>query len=312
MVPYPTELRTRVVAAVEQGDLPIAEIAPLFGVGMTFIKKMLRLHRAGEDLAPRHGGGPAPKLQDQDRALLRAEIAKQPDATLAELQTVVAEYGSSRVRVSTICRALSQLKLPRKKSLRAQERDEGQREQFRQQVRGFDPRSFICLDERGCNLALTRRYGRAAPGARVRDAVPSARGGNGSTIGALDLTGFRTGLSVPGAIEGETMVFFIEELLAPTLQRGDLVFMDNCPIHKMEEIEDVIDACGAGVLFLPPYSPDLNPIEHGWSKVKTRLRALKPRTREDVLTALVDAFATVTPQDMRGWFRHCGYQVAPT
>jgi transposase len=81
-------------------------------------------------------------------------------------------------------------------------------------------------------------------------------------------------------MEGETLGFFIEELLAPTLKPGELVFMDNCPIHKMEEIEDLIEACGAGVLFLPPYSSDLNPIEHGWSKVKTRLRALKPRTLE--------------------------------
>jgi transposase len=115
MVPYPKELRTRVVAAVERGDVPLAEIATLFGVGMTFVKKMLRLHRAGEDLTPRHGGGPEPKLQEPERALLRAEIEKQPDATLAELQTVLAEHGSSRVSVSTICRALSQLKLPRKK-----------------------------------------------------------------------------------------------------------------------------------------------------------------------------------------------------
>jgi transposase len=115
MVPYPTELRTRVVAAVEQGDFTIAEIATLFGVGTTFVKKVLRLHRAGEDLAPRHGGGPAPKLKDQDRALLRSEIAKQPDATLAELQTVLAQHGRSRVSVSTICRALFQLQLPRKK-----------------------------------------------------------------------------------------------------------------------------------------------------------------------------------------------------
>jgi transposase len=115
MVPYPTELRTRVVAAVEQGDLTIAESASLFGVGLTFIKKMLRLHRAGEDRAPRHGGGPEPKLQDQDRALLRAEIAQQPDATLAELQTVLAAHRGSRVSVSTICRALTQLQLPRKK-----------------------------------------------------------------------------------------------------------------------------------------------------------------------------------------------------
>lgn len=116
MVPYPKELRTRVVAAVEQGDLPLAEIAILFGVGMTFVKKMLRLHRAGEDLTPRHGGGPEPKLQEPERALLRAEIEKQPDATLAELQTVLAEHGSSRVSVSTLCRALIQLKLPRKKT----------------------------------------------------------------------------------------------------------------------------------------------------------------------------------------------------
>jgi transposase len=115
MVPYPKELRTRVVAAVEQGDLPLAEIATLFGVGMTFVKKMLRLHRAGEDLTPRHGGGPEPKLQEPERALLRAEIEKQPDATLAEWQTVLAEHGSSRVSVATICRALIQRKLPRKK-----------------------------------------------------------------------------------------------------------------------------------------------------------------------------------------------------
>ena len=161
-------------------------------------------------------------------------------------------------------------------------------------------------------MVLTRRYGRAAPGERVRDSVPSDRGGNVSTIGALDLRGFRTGLSVPGAIDGETRVFFSEELLAPRLKRAALVFLDNCPIHKREEIEDLIEACGAGVLFLPSYSPDLNPIEHGWSKVKTRLRALKPRTLEAVLAALVDAFATVTEQDIRGWFRHCGYQVAYT
>jgi transposase len=201
---------------------------------------------------------------------------------------------------------------PGKKSLRAQERDERQRQQLRQLVRAFAPRAFIFLDDMGCHLALTRRYGRAAPGERVRDAVPGDRGGNVSTIGALDLTGFRTGLSVPGVIDGETMVFCIEEMLAPTLKRGDLVFMDNCPIHKMEEIEDLIEARGAGVLFLPAYSPDLNPIEHGGSNVKTRRRALKPRTPEAVLSALVDAFATVTAQDVRGLFRHCGYRVAPT
>jgi transposase len=179
-------------------------------------------------------------------------------------------------------------------------------------VKILDLRKCIFLDAMGSNLAWTRRYGRAAPGKRVHDSVPGDPGGNVSTIGALDWKGIRTGLSVPGALEGETMVFFVEELLAPTLKRGDLVFMDNCPIHKLDELEDLIDARGAGVLFLPSYSPDLNPIEHCWSKVKARLRALKPRTPADLLEALVDAFATVTGHDIRGWFRHCGYQVAFT
>jgi transposase len=164
----------------------------------------------------------------------------------------------------------------------------------------------------GSNLSLTRRYGRAAPGERVRDQVPGDRGGNLSTIGAIGVDGIRTGLSVPGAIDGETMLFFVEELLVPTLTRGDIVLMDNASIHKLDDIEDAIEAAGAGLLFLPPYSPDLNPIEHAWSKVKARLRALKPRTPPALLDALVTAFAAITPQDLQGWFRHCGYQIAST
>ena len=162
----------------------------------------------------------------------------------------------------------------------------------------------------GSHLGLTRSYGRAEPGQRVFDHVPGDRGGNVSTIGAMGLEGMRTGLSVPGAIDGETMLFFVEELLVPTLKRGDIVVMDNNPIHKLDEIEDVIAAAGAGVLFLPTYSPDLNPIELCWSKVKSRLRSLKPRTLPDLFDALVQAFSTITPHDIRHWFEHCGYQVA--
>jgi len=171
---------------------------------------------------------------------------------------------------------------------------------------------YVFIDEMGTNLGLTRLYGRAAPGTRVLEQVPGDRGGNVSTIGALALDGLRTGLSVPGAIDGETMLFFVEELLVPTLKRGDIVMMDNNPIHKLDEIEDAIEAVGAWVLFLPTYSPDLNPIENCWSKVKARLRSLKPRTLPDLLDALVTAFAAITKHDIRGWFRQCDYWVAPT
>jgi transposase len=93
-------------------------------------------------------------------------------------------------------------------------------------------------------------------------------GGNVSTIGAIGLDGIRTGLSLPGAIDGETMVFFVQEWLAPTLKRGELVFFDHCPIHHLEEVEEAIEARGAWAIFLPRYSPDLNPIENCWSKVR--------------------------------------------
>lgn len=162
----------------------------------------------------------------------------------------------------------------------------------------------------GSNLSFTRMYGRAEPGKRVVDKVPSERGQNISTIAAIGIDGLRTGLSVGGAIDGQTLLYFVEEMLAPRLKAGEIVFMDNCPIHKMEEIEEVIERRGAFVMFLPAYSPDLNPIENCWSKVKAKLRALKPRTPEKLLDGLVEAFSSVTLQDIVGWFGHCGYQVA--
>jgi len=117
MRPYPKELRSRVVAAVDQGELTLVDIASLLSVGLTFVKKMLRLHRAGEDLAPRHGGGPTPLLQDPERALLRVAVAKQPDATLSELQALLVAHGRRAVSKPTLCRALRQLNLPRKKKV---------------------------------------------------------------------------------------------------------------------------------------------------------------------------------------------------
>jgi len=199
-----------------------------------------------------------------------------------------------------------------KKSLIARERDEKARQKFRNLTQSLASEHFVFIDEMGSNLGLTRLYGRAHPGQRVLDQVPGDRGGNVSTIGAMSLTGIRTGLSVPGAIDGATLLFFVEDLLVPTLNRGDIVVMDNNPIHKLDEIEEAIEAAGAWVLFLPTYSPDLNPIELCWSKVKSRLRSLKPRTFPDLLDALVQAFSSISQNDILHWFEHCGYQVAPS
>lgn len=199
-----------------------------------------------------------------------------------------------------------------KKSLQSSERDEKQRKKFRKLTSAFDISEYIFVDEMGSNLSFTRLYGRAEPGQRVVDKVPGKVGENVSTIAALGIDGMRTGLSVKGPIDGETMIYFVEEMLAPTLKRGEIVFMDNCPTHKMEEVEEAIEARGAWVIFLPAYSPDLNPIENCWSKVKAILRSLKPRSFEELLEALVEAFSQITLQDILGWYAHCGYRVAHT
>lgn len=164
----------------------------------------------------------------------------------------------------------------------------------------------------GSNLGLTRLYGRAEPGQRVVEDVPSKRGENVSTIGAIGLDGVRAALSVSGSVDGETMAFFAAEILAPQLQPGEIVFMDNCPIHKVEEVAEAIEAVGAWVWFLPTYSPDMNPIENCWSKVKSILRSIKARTLEELLDALEKAFAAITREDILGWFTYCGYQAALT
>ena len=192
----------------------------------------------------------------------------------------------------------------------ASERDPKARQAFRRQVAPEDIRKFIFIDEMGSNLGFTRLYGRATPGQRVVEDVPSKKGENVSTIGAIGLDGVRAALSLPGAIDGETMAFFVTEMLAPELKPGEIVFMDNCSIHKVEEVTEAIEAVGARVVFLPTYSPDLNPIENCWSKVKSILRSLKPRSAEELFKALEKAFAAITTQNILGWFKHCGYAVA--
>ena len=114
---YPKELRSRVGAAVEHGELTIGDSAQVFSVGLTFVKKRLRRHRAGEDLAPRHGGGPTPLLQDPERARLRAAVAQQSDVTLGALPALLVAHGSRPVSLPTLGRALHHLQLPRKKKV---------------------------------------------------------------------------------------------------------------------------------------------------------------------------------------------------
>jgi transposase len=166
---------------------------------------------------------------------------------------------------------------------------------------------LVFVDEMGINIDLAREYGRAAPGERVVDTKPSARGDNLSVIGALGFDELRAAMSVPGAVDGDACLVFIKDVLAPRLQPGNIVVLDNVPTHKMAAIAEAILAVDAQVKFLPPYSPDFSPSENCWSKVKTFLRRVAARTQKDLDAALSQALAMITSDDIKGWFAHCGY-----
>jgi transposase len=166
------------------------------------------------------------------------------------------------------------------------------------------------IDESGAHLGMTRLYGRAAPGDRVVEATPGFSGPHYTFVATLGVTGVRAPWVFEGAMNREAFETYVQHVLAPTLRRGDVVLIDNLSAHKSAQARALIEARGARLEFLPPYSPDLNPIEQCWAKVKQALRAAKARTWGELLAALAPALRSVTPKDACAWFEHCGYGLA--
>lgn len=163
------------------------------------------------------------------------------------------------------------------------------------------------LDESGTNLGFTRRFGRARPGQRVVEGTPGNSGPHYTLLAALSTQGVQAPWLLEGPMDGAAFEVYVERVLIPTLRSGDIVLMDNLSFHKAPRIRTLIESVGAHLAFLPPYSPDLNPIELCWSKIKTALHASKARTFEALLDALDVAFGSVMMQDAKAWFAHCGY-----
>jgi transposase len=171
----------------------------------------------------------------------------------------------------------------------------------------FEFRRLKFVDESGVNIAMTRLYGRAPRGERVIGSAPQNYGENITMLGALSADGLSALMTIDGATDGEVFAAFVREVLCPTLSEGDIVVLDNLGAHRSVAARKAVEQRGARMVFLPPYSPDLNPIERCWSKIKTALRAAKARTRETLEEAIKQAIATVTESDARAWFKHCGY-----
>jgi transposase len=199
----------------------------------------------------------------------------------------------------------------KKKSLHASERDtprvQQARREYQEVITQLDVKRFKFSDESGGNLAMSRGYGRAPRGERVVGSVPQNYGSNIPLLASLGGKGLAALMTVEGATDGEVFKVYIEEVLGPTLRRGDIVVMDNLGAHKVRGVREAIAGRGATLLYLPPYSPDLSPIEPCWAKIKTLLRTAAARTREALAAALKQAIPMVSKSDALAWFSHCGY-----
>lgn len=171
----------------------------------------------------------------------------------------------------------------------------------------WDPSRLVFIDESAAKTNMTRLRGRAQRGQRVHDHCPAGHWHTTTMIGAIRLDGQTACMALEGATDTVSFRAFVEHVLLPTLRPGDIVIMDNLAPHKNETTLELIRAHEAEVLFLPPYSPEFNPIEKMWSKIKNALRSSAARNHHDLIEAIAHALAQVTAQDAVGWFGSSGY-----
>jgi transposase len=171
----------------------------------------------------------------------------------------------------------------------------------------LDPRRLIFVDECGTHTSLAPVYGYCPKGERLRLSVPRNRGKNTTLLASMSLEGMGASLAVEGATNSEVFEAYLEHVLLPELEEGQVVVMDSLPAHKPGRVRELIEERGCELVYLPSYSPDYNPIEEAFSKIKEILRKVCARTREALLEALGEALSAVSFRDAQGFFEHAGY-----
>lgn len=199
----------------------------------------------------------------------------------------------------------------KKKSLHAAEQErpdvKARRNDWREKAAHVDLRRWVFLDESGAKTNMTRLYGRSFDGQRVADATPHGHWCTTTMLSSIRLDGSTAAMVIEGPTDAAVFRAYVEHVLVPSLRPGDIVVMDNLAPHKNRDVTEAIEAAGAEAWLLPPYSPDFNPIEKMWSKIKAFLRKVKARTKEALMDAIAAALRAIAPGDALNWFVSCGY-----
>jgi transposase len=312
--PYSQDLRERVFAAADDGE-PVGRIAELLRVSVSYVSKVLsRRRRTGQTTARAQRCHVPPRLADLHGAI-HTQVTTRPDATIAELRAWLSKTHQVSASTGLMWKTLAALDLTfKKKSLRAAEQDRPDvakaRTEWREKQPSLTPSKLVFIDETWTRTNMTRLYGRAPRGKRLVDAVPHGHWKTSTFIGALRCDAVTATGVFDGAINVELFLACQAGSRADA-KAGDVVIMDNLRLHKVAEVREAIEAAGASLLFIPPYSPDLNPIEQAFAKLKALLRAKAIRTVDALRKALGSLVDCFTPEECANYLRHGGYFQSP-
>jgi len=302
---YSADLRGRVIARVE-GGASRREAGEHFEVSPSTAIKWVKCFRETGSCAAKPRGGSTSPLEKHAGFLL-ALIEDQSDLTLDEVVSVMCKHKIPGSRTALWRATRSRLK----KSLRAAEQERADvaraRRRWIREQGMFDPARLVFIDETAANTKMARLSGRCARGERLVGRVPHGHWKTITFVGALRHNGMTAPFVVDGPMTGPTFLCYVEQCLAPTLKRNDTVVMDNLPTHKVAGVREAIEARGARLRYLPQYSPDLNPIEMAFSKLKAFLRKVAERTVRRLCCRIGSFARRLSAREACNYFKHAGY-----
>src|SRR5215831_7780536 len=306
--PYSRDLRERVIESIEAGASR-REAAELYGISPSVVVIWAQRWGATGSIEAKPSGGSVSPLEDHAEFLLGL-ITEQPDLTLDE---VVEAMSKARIAGSrtAVWRFYGRHDFSFKKTLYAAEQKRAEvaraRRRWMREQGMFDPARLVFIDETCTTTAMVRLRGRSPRGKRLIGYAPHGHWKTITFVAGLRKRGITAPFVLEGAMNGPMFLAYVKQCLVPTLRRGDIVLMDNLPVHKVAGVDQAIEAAGAALIYLPPYSPDLNPIEQLFAKLKALLRKAAARTFEALIAAIAAALDAFTSGECTNYFANAGY-----
>jgi transposase len=312
MTCYSIDFRKKIIEAYEQEGSSIREVAKRFLVSPDTVRRLLKQYRQTGDLTPKKCGSKKQSVLSEHEARVIELVEKHPDYTLWQYCEHLTEVLGVNVSTSMMDRFCQQHNLTLKKKTNRSEKVitpavQQARVDYWHRIRDVAPEKLVFIDETGFWVGMSRRVARALKGKKAYHFQESYRGQKLTMIGAIKRGEILATKTIEQSMKSDDFLEFIQIDLAPRLQAGDVVVMDNLNSHHRNEVREIIESVGARVEYLPVYSPDFNPIEMMWSQIKSVVRKFRTKTIESLIKIIELAVSLIPSQFLHNWFAKCCY-----